>query len=149
MFRTDRVDASYFQNLPPHREWTVVAFRIASHLTVHFHDTPTFCIYDTDASESKKESYIEHAVEIIEDMLRWNTDPRIVPLILHRRGVAYRTMCSHFRLRKDFQRAWRAYWNAVRSRGGWRHIPYGALLLVRSASPAADLSRRYLQWRST
>ncbi len=143
MFRTDLVSSAYFRELPPHREWTVVAFRLASRLKVQFEDTPTYCIYDTESSESKKESYMRHAVEICEDMLRWNTDPRHVSMILRRQGHAYRAMCSHYRLNNDFPRAWQAYWKAIRSQGGWTHIPYAVLLLLRSTRPAAHFSLKF------
>jgi glycosyltransferase involved in cell wall biosynthesis len=143
LFRTATVNLSYFQNLPQHREWTVIAFRIASTLKVHFEDVATFRIYSSPDSQSKKDSYIDAGVHILEDMQRYATDAEHITMIAHRKAAAYRAMCSYYRLRRNFGTAWRAYWNAVRSRGGWTYIPYGLLLLFRRVEPWPVLAKKY------
>lgn len=131
LFRTSTVKMSYFQNLPPHREWTVIAFRIASSLHVHFEDTPTFRVNSSPGSQSKQDSYVDAGIVILDELKRCTNDPQQRNHIRDRQAAAYRSMCSYYRLRKNFPAAWRAYVNAIRSQGGWRYIPYIARMFCR------------------
>ena len=146
LFRSDTVKLSYFQDLPKHREWTVVAFRIASALTVHFEDIPTFCVHSTAESESKKDSYIDAAVVTLDHWMNATNDKRADANYLPAAdGLHFRTMCSHYRMRGNFPAAWNAYWNAIRSDGGWRYAPYGALLLAQKTERWEDLMSPYVR----
>jgi|GEM_PF-547896 len=145
LFRTATVLPKYFNNLPPHREWTVIAFRIASTLKVHFEDIATFRINSTRDSQSKKDSYIDAGIHVLDEFSRWTSDAQHLELIRRRKTAAYRAMCSYYRLRSNFRNAWRAYWNAIRCDGGWTYIPYGVLLLLRRDEPWADLAKK-VRW---
>ncbi len=145
LFRSETVKLSYFQDLPKHREWTVVAFRIASKLTVHFEDIPTFCVHSTAESESKKDSYIDAAVVTLDHWMNTTNDKEQMRIISRQRTAAFQRMCSHYRMRGNFPAAWSAYWNAIRSDGGWRYAPYGALLLAQRTEGWEDLMGPYLR----
>lgn len=142
MFRTATVGEKYFLDLTRHREWTLIAFRIASDLDVQFVNRPTCRVYGAPDSQSNETAYVDAAVETLDAMLRWNRDPRNVPLLRKRQAEAYRNAASHYRMQGDFARAWRMFWRALELPGGWRHVPYAALLLTRDARPATEVRRQ-------
>jgi len=142
MFRTATVGKKYFDDLTRHREWTLIAFRVASDLNVQFVNTPTCRVYSIPGSQSKRTTYVDAAVETLDAMLRWNRDPRNVPGLRKRQADAYRNAASYYRMQGDFARAWQMLWRALWLPGGWHHLPYAALLLTRTARPALEVQRR-------
>ena len=139
LFRTATVKMSYFKNLPPHREWTVIAFRVASSLNVQFEDVPTFRVHSSPGSQSKQDSYVDASIVIYDELKRCTNDARQRQLIRYGQGAAYRSMCSHYRMRRNFPAAWRAYGRAICSVGGWRYLPYIVLLLLQRSEPWTNL----------
>ncbi|HZZ65755.1 MAG TPA: glycosyltransferase [Candidatus Baltobacteraceae bacterium] len=135
LFRTKSVRESLFDDLPPHREWTVIAFRIAASLSVRFEDVPTFRIHDTGGSQSKTQTYVQASAGILEQMIAVSNDPAQTRRLRKMIGRAHRAICSHHRVNGNLSAAWPAYWAAVRSAGGWKHLPYGLLLLTGTSLP--------------
>lgn len=142
MFRSVSVGPEYFENLPRHREWTVIAYRIATNLQVRFVNRLSYRIFSLADSQSKRASYMDAATEALAVMLEATKDPRRAQLIRRRTSIAYHSIASYYRHRRDFRRAWAAYWSAVRSSGGWKYLPYAALLIAREARPAKDVLQR-------
>ncbi|MBV9270425.1 MAG: glycosyltransferase [Candidatus Eremiobacteraeota bacterium] len=141
MFRSATVGKKYFADLTRHREWTLIAFRIASDLNVEFVNRPTCRVYSIANSQSKRTTYVDAGVETLDAMLRWNRDSRNVPTLRKRQADAYRRAASYYRMQGDFGRAWRMLWNALGLPGGWRHLPYATLLLMRDLRPAVEVQR--------
>jgi glycosyltransferase involved in cell wall biosynthesis len=151
MFRSATVGHKYFENLPRHREWTVVAYRVATDLRVCFVNRLLYRIYSSAESESKKRSYVEGAVITLRAMIEWTLEPAHAHVLRVGMGDAYRNIASFYRVRGEFTPAWRAYWEAVRCPGGIKHLPYGALLLTREKRVLSDLFRwrpGQLEWHS-
>ncbi len=141
MFRTQTVTEHYFQDLPRHREWTVIAYRIASDARVKFCDVPTCRINSSSKSESKKDSYAEAAAEAWEKIMHANHRDDLLPAIRRQQSVALRNLCSYYRLQRRFGSAWGAYVRALNRGAGWSFVPYAALLLVRTTRPAQEVAR--------
>jgi len=133
------VRAEYFKDLPRHREWTVIAYRLACDLHCAFDDTQTHRINSTDNSQSKRDTYVDAAIDTLEHMLRYAKDPKHAGALRRRRSDAYQRICSHYRLQRDFTRAWSSFWRAVRGDGGWRYLPYSLLLVMRISRPVSEI----------
>lgn len=78
LFRAATIGERYFSDLPPHREWTLIGFRIASERNVRFVDETTYRIHDTAVSESKKPTYAEVKCEVLRAMESWLTSGELV-----------------------------------------------------------------------
>lgn len=141
-FRSEQVGIEYFLDLPPHREWTLIAYRIASHLPVRFLDVATYRVHSTPHSQSKTQSYVESGVEVARAMMAWNTRAARIPAILRCENDAYRLACSHHRVMGDIARAWHYYRKSVMSPFGVTFLPYAALLLARERRPVPQLFAR-------
>lgn len=141
MFRSSTVPAAYFTNLTRHREWTLIAYRIATDLRVDFVNRLCYRVYNLAGSQSKRSSYVDAGVEVIDAMLAWPRGARYAAALRRQKARAYRGAASYYRICHDFGRAWSAYWRALRSPGGWRHAPYGALLMLRLTRPFKDVLR--------
>lgn len=139
LFRTSAVKSAYFKDLPRHREWTVIAYRLACDLNCTFDDEPTYRIYSTENSQSKRDTYIDASIESLEHMLRYAKDRKHAGKLRRRQSDAHRAICSYYRMRRDFGRAWRSFWRALAGSGGWRHLPYGVLLLMRISRPVEEV----------
>lgn len=146
-FRSDRVGIEYFLDLPPHREWTLIAYRIASHLPVRFLDVATYRVHSTPQSQSKTQTYVESGVDVARAMMAWNTRPARIPAILRCENDAYRLACSYHRVMGDIARAWHYYRKSIMSPFGVTFLPYGALLLARERRPVPALLGRRTQPR--
>jgi len=72
-------------------------------------------------------------------MLAWPRGARYAGALRRQKARAYRGAASYYRICHDFGKAWSAYWRALRSPGGWRHAPYGALLMLRLTRPVQDV----------
>lgn len=145
-FRTAMVGEEYFADLPPHREWTLIAFRIATRLPVEFLDISTYRIYSTLASQSKTPTYMEAGALVTQLMLEWDGRPAHVPAI-HRRAIgAYRQACSYHRINGDFTRAWHFYRKAVSSPFGLSFVPYSALLAAKERRQIREIARSMRDW---
>lgn len=139
LFRSSTVKTRYFKDLPAHREWTVIAYRISCDLNCVFDDENTYSVYSTENSQSKRETYIDTAIDSLGHMLAYARDPKHAGRLRRRQSDVHRAICSHYRVRRDFSRAWRAFWRALSSSGGWRHLPYSVLLLMRISHPVGDM----------
>ncbi len=117
MFRQRTVSTKYFENLPPHREWTVIAFRIATDLKVRFVNRLSYRVFSSPESQSKTASYVEAGTTALEAMLQWAKKPAHARAIRRRMSEAYHDTTSYYRLRSDFPRAWKAYWSSIRVGG--------------------------------
>ncbi len=139
VFRSSAVGEEYFDALPPHREWTLIAFRIASRLKVAFLDVYTYRIHSTPYSQSKTCTYVEAGAEIPRLMLRWSRRWNHVLSIQQRENDAYRLACSYHRINGNSQRAWHFYRKAICSPFGISFVPYAALLIAKERRPVEDI----------
>lgn len=146
-FRSVQVGIEYFLDLPPHREWTLIAYRIASHLPVRFLDVATYRVHSTPHSQSKTQTYVESGVDVAKAMMAWNTRAARIPAILRCENDAYRLACSHHRVMGNIARAWHYYRKSIMSPFGVSFLPYGALLLARERRPVPDLFARRARTR--
>lgn len=144
-FRSASVGIEYFEDLPPHREWTLIAYRIATRLPVRFLDVETYRVHSTADSQSKTPSYVESASTIAKAMLAWDAHPSRRPAIMRCENDAYRLACSYHRVTGNIANAWHYYRKSVSSPFGVTFLPYAALLLARERRPVPDLFRRRFQ----
>jgi glycosyltransferase involved in cell wall biosynthesis len=147
-FRTSAVGEEYFDNLPPHREWTLIAYRIATRLPVQYLDISTYRIYSTPASQSKALTYLHAVPRVSQLMLAWNAGGGRAGMILRNENRGYRAACSYHRIAGDLPKAWRFYSKAVRSPFGLSFFPYAALLILRIRRPVPELLGPLGSWLS-
>lgn len=139
MFRTRTVGLKYFEDLPRHREWTVIAFRIASELKVRFVNRLAYRVISSSASQSKRDSYIDSATESLQAMLRWTQNVRHSRAIRRQMADANHYISSYYRMKGDFPRAWQAHRASIKSPNGWKFLPYTFLLIARQTRPARSV----------
>ena len=139
MFRSSTVGTKYFEDLPRHREWTVIAFRIASALNVRFVNKLSYRVVSSSASQSKRDSYIDAATESLQAMLPWTTNPAHIRAIRRRMADANHYISSYYRIKGDFPRAWEAYRSSIKTWNGLKYVPYGLLLAARQTRPARSV----------
>jgi glycosyltransferase involved in cell wall biosynthesis len=139
-FRTALVGQQYFADLPLHREWTLIAYRIATRLPVEYLDVLTYRVYCTPSSQSKQPTYINAGAHVARLMLAWRTEARRERVLLRNENRAYRSACSYYRIAGDFWNAWRFYLRAIMSPFGIGFLPYAVLLIVRCQRPVAELA---------
>ena len=139
MFRTSTVGLDYFADLPRHREWTVIAFRIASRLNVRFVNRLSYRVFSSPASQSKRDSYIDAATESLEAMLRSAANPAHARAIRRQMSAANHYISSYYRIKGNFRRAWQAYRASIRTWSGLKYVPYATLLIARQTVPARAL----------
>lgn len=130
LFRSASIEKKYFDELSAHREWTLIAYRIACNRNVLFVDVPTYRVNETPGSQSKTDTYVEAKSDMIARMLQWCTDPRERRVLERARGRAFHIAASHHRIKGQSGRAWQFHLKSVLAPGGLRYTPYTALLLA-------------------
>lgn len=125
LYRTERIPAVFFEDMPQYLEWTWLAFRIASiGEVVRILPEPTFRINDTPKSESKSEAYMLSHVEVIDRMMRTTRRADILAMLGRMQSTALNCASNHYRKNGLLREAWRAHLRSLRQPGGLRYITY-------------------------
>jgi glycosyltransferase involved in cell wall biosynthesis len=106
LYRTSTVSADLFRDIPPYREWTYLALRLALESTLRFIDTPTFALSDTPGSLSKTEDYKRASSFALSRMLEMPMPRNARRLLRLKRAGAFHQESNFYRLRGDLRRAW-------------------------------------------
>jgi hypothetical protein len=123
LFRTEAVGPEYFVKEHPHLEWTLTGFRLALTRKLAFINEPSYRINDTPGSLSKRDSYKEAIVPVIESMLSLTTDPALRRAIKRKLAAAHHDMAEHY-LSTDKRRARRHHMASLRGPGSLRYLPF-------------------------
>jgi glycosyltransferase involved in cell wall biosynthesis len=131
LFRSATIPATYFEDMPPHLEWTYLAVRLALERRVAFLDTPTF-VYseDTPHSLSKSREHVLRQPDALQTVLRMAL-PSDVRRALRRKYVA----ALHGASVKDLELgrkvdAWKWHLRTLLHLYGWRYLTYTRHLFV-------------------
>ena len=125
LYRTERIPAVFFEDMPQYLEWTWLAFRIVSiGEAVRILPEPTFRIHDTPESESKSEAYMLSHVEVIDRMMRTTRRADILAMLGRMQSTALNCASNHYRKNGLLREAWRAHLRSLRQPGGLRYVTY-------------------------
>ena len=138
-FRTATVSQRFFDDTTRHCEFRVIAFRVASELTLAFSDEQTFRLWDLPDSQHRLPTHVDLEYQIYEVMARWNKDPALTGKLKRARIASFHKACALHRLAGDFPRAWANHWKSLASPYGLKYLPYTALLLARHRGPVHGL----------
>jgi hypothetical protein len=128
--RTDAIGPEFFREMPPYRECTYLALRLAATRRIGFLGCPTVIWHaDTPLSESKSRDYALAGPAAITRMLELDL-PADVRVVL--RGMLSRQchVNAHRHLTEGrVEQAWRWHLRSLLVPGGWRRLPYTRRLL--------------------
>ncbi len=135
-FRSATVGPEHFDGVTRYLEWTMTAFRCASHLNIQFVDIASYRIRESEESLSKSEGYRRGVVDGLGAIAALALPDDVHDAVLRKRCHALHELSEYYRSCGSFRGAWRVHLASVRERGGWRYLPYTARLLI------ANLMRR-------
>jgi hypothetical protein len=133
LFRSSAVTHDFFSAIPPYREWTYLALRLALTLRMRFAAHPTFLYRtDTENSLSKTREYSLGGPPAIRRMLELEL-PADVRGALRVRLAAELHSASNCELAGgNYAAAWRRHVESLVQPSGWRYLPYARKLLAGS-----------------
>lgn len=124
-FRSRRVPAEFFQQLPRHIHWTWLAFRLVqANRRVTVLDHATFRINDTMGSASKSETYLFCHTDVYSRMLTAATQPQIRQLLRSRLVQSWHEVSDFHRRNGALRLAWAAHLRSFQYPSGWKFLPY-------------------------
>jgi glycosyltransferase involved in cell wall biosynthesis len=132
-FRTASVTAEFFDAIPPYREWTYLALRLALKLRIEFAARPTFVhSFDTPGSLSKSKAYCLGGPAAIARMLELDLPPDVRATLRVRLADDLHSASLAELDDGHWGAAWRWHCRSLIQPSGWRYLPYVRNLLVAS-----------------
>jgi glycosyltransferase involved in cell wall biosynthesis len=128
LFRSSSVSLQYFDGRTADLEWTYLAYKLASALTMSFVNVPTFRIYDSDASLSKAPGYQEAVMLVLPEILRLDLPAQIRHSVRAKIGRTYHNMAHYSHEQGNIAKAWRYHLASLCYPGGWHYILYSRKL---------------------
>jgi len=141
-YRTSTVTMQFFDDLPRHCEFKVIAFRVASSLHVVALDMVTHRVHDSEGSLNKDPLHKVMEYEVFEKMLRWRDAGSRRALLRRSKARALHRAAEYYRQRGEFSRAWVHQWQSLTPPYGLRYVPFVLLLLAKNRQPASELRKR-------
>lgn len=129
LFRTNSVTPEYFADPAPYMEWTYLAFRLASRLTMRWLEAPTYRINDSPASLSKSDAYLHSELDILRRVLTLPLSARVRLAVRRKLGRACHIFAEQSRCDGSLARAWRFHFDSLLQPGGWRYLAYSRKLV--------------------
>jgi glycosyltransferase involved in cell wall biosynthesis len=137
LFRSSSVPIEYFDGKTAYLEWTYLAYKLASTLTMKFVNVPTFRVYDSDVSLSKSSGYQEAALLVLPEILRLDLPEKIRTSVRAKMGRACHNIADYHHGHGNIAKAWRYHLISLCHRGGWRYILYSRKLFFLFKKKAA------------
>jgi len=141
VFRRQVVGPAYFASMPRYLEWTFLAFRLARERSVRFmidDPNPHYTIVESPSSESRS---LDYSLAMPEALARMQ-DPSLPLAIQHalsrKIGAALHHASGRCRKGGRLSEAWRLHLASLRTRGGWRYLPFTRHLLFAPSRIALD-----------
>ena len=142
LFRTSAVTADFFEAVPPYREWTYLAMRLALGLRITFVARPTFVYsFDTPDSLSKSKAYCLGGPSAIARMLELELPADVGAALRVRLAGDLHSAASLELEDGNYRAAWRWHFKSLAQPSGWRYLPYARNLLIGSLSRRAAGAR--------
>ncbi len=133
MFRSDRVDATFFEDFHPFLEWTWLAFRITTAgRSVATVDEPTFRIHDTPGSASKSARYAAAERSLYERMLAATERSDIRGLLCDRIQNQWHMRSVESLRAGDMRGAWSDLRHVLAYPRPWRYVRHFIRLVLAS-----------------
>ncbi|MBT8396042.1 MAG: glycosyltransferase family 2 protein [Gemmatimonadetes bacterium] len=129
--RTDRVDASAFDRVPPFRECTYLAFVFAGRFETLFLKEPTVVWHTgTPASASNTAEYMLAGPSALRRILEMDLPPDLRALLRRRMSRECHDAAEWCRTEGKIRAAWAAHLSSLRWPGGFRYLRYSGRLLL-------------------
>ena len=129
LFRSSRVDVEFFEDAPGNFEWTYLAFKLCVTKRVIFSDLPGHVMHDTPGSASKSDAYKLAQASVLRDILRLNLPADVHHALREKYGLALHEIADHYRMLKQYGKAWRFHLKSLLQPKGIRYAPYTRRLL--------------------
>lgn len=135
LYRSERVGAEDFREMPSYLEWTYLGFRLASRHPFVFIDEPTYRRYDVPGSLSKSLNFRKGMVDAIGRILELPLPPATLDALHVKLTHATHDLSVLALESGDRREAWRQHLRTLSQRGGLRFLGYTRHLLLPSRRP--------------
>lgn len=131
IFRTGSIPSDLLTSTRSHMEWTRLAFELcATNKRIHFLDVPTVLYNDTPGSESKKLTYAEAALDLLQITRR---DARLSSEVRRKANGKYfntlHTLAVRYWQDGEYKRAWRCHFQSMRPPHTLKYLLFSRKLL--------------------
>lgn len=131
LFRSDRVEESFFDGVTKYFEWTLLAYKLAASRRIVLLNTPTYRLYESSDSLSRSEAYLLAEPGFIEKIIALDLPQDVREALAKRVSRAHHAISSYHLRRGDIQSAWIAHLRSLGQPGGLRYLTYTLKLLLR------------------
>jgi glycosyltransferase involved in cell wall biosynthesis len=129
--RTEAVRPGLFDGMPRHLECAYLAIRFAAHFRMRYIAEPTVVWYtDSPESASRSLAYRAGQYDAVRALRRLPLPPDARRRLADRARLAAHQATGAALRRGELGEAWRLHFLTLRTRGGWRHLPYARHLLA-------------------
>jgi hypothetical protein len=141
-FRTDTVVASFFEDIPPYREWTYLALRFALALRIRFAAQPTF-VYATDTPHalSRSKAYCMAGPAALQRMLALGLPADVRRALRVRLASALHSAAALELEDGNYRAAWWWHCKSCVQPSGWHYLLYTRKLLAGSVAALMTVVR--------
>ena len=123
--RTDTVGAEFFHHMPPFRECTYLAIRLASTRRLTFLQRPSVVWHaDTPESESKSHPYAIAGAPAMRRILELDLPSDVRAALRNMFSRECHANAELYLRQGRLKNAWRWHLRSLRQPGGWRRLPY-------------------------
>lgn len=129
LYRSSSVSSEYFDGKTRYLEWTLLAYKLTSSMSMVFVDKPTYRIHDSPESLSKSEAFREAEIGVLNQILALDLPADIKNGLRIKMGHAYHSLSNFYRRKGDLKRAWRCHLASLRCPEGYRYLIYSRRLL--------------------
>lgn len=129
IFRSSLVDSETFKNIPPHHEWTYLAYKILSIGPFCIVDEPCYIIHDTPGSLSKTTAYSEASAKVLREILKINLPFHARQSVMTRLARAEHDLASKALSNGFRMKAFRHHFNSLLLPSGLRYLSFSRHLV--------------------
>jgi glycosyltransferase involved in cell wall biosynthesis len=124
LFRSSLAPAETFAGIPPHHEWTYLAYKLLALGPFCVADEPAYVIHDTPDSLSKTSAYSEAHANVLREVLRLSLPPHAVHTVKERLSRAEHDLASSALARGLRGKAIGHHLRSLLLPGGLRHLTF-------------------------
>jgi glycosyltransferase involved in cell wall biosynthesis len=139
IFRSSLVSSDTFKNIPPHHEWTYLAYKIVALGPFCIVDEPCYIIHDTPGSLSKSAAYSEAPANVLREVLKIDLPATARQSVMIRLAKAEHNLASNAISNGLRAKAIRHHVNSLLLPGGLKYILFSRHLMKFKISRRNDL----------
>jgi len=132
LYRTALAEPTLFEPDFHYLEWTYIAYKLALRNQASYVHQPTFRIYETPDSLSRRESYQLGVLHALDRMLELPLPKDVKHHLSQRLGSAHHSCAEMWMAKGEHGKAWRHHLRSLLSSHGLRYATYTRKLLIRA-----------------